>query len=233
MSVARENGNGVIRVRDSGIGLPREVLPRVFDVFMQADVSLARSRGGLGLGLTLVRKLVELHGGHVAVHSDGPGRGSEFVVSVPSAPAPAPEPDAAAAPVPPVAPSRRVLVIEDNPDARDALCALLRIWGHRVETAGDGPRGFELALETRPDIVIVDIGLPGLDGYHVAHGLRAALGAGAVFLVALTGYGQPDDRQRALEAGFDVHLVKPVAPEVLAEALARAPTVPPETGCEA
>jgi CheY-like chemotaxis protein len=117
-----------------------------------------------------------------------------------------------------------VLIIEDNPDARNALRALLEVWGHHVEVAEDGPRGFEAALAMRPDVVIVDIGLPGLDGYHVARGLRAALGEGGAFLVALTGYGQPDDRRRALEAGFDVHLVKPVDPDVLAETLVRVPS---------
>jgi PAS domain S-box-containing protein len=223
MRIAREDGHGVIRIRDTGIGIPPDVLPRVFDVFMQADVSLARSRGGLGLGLTLVRKLTELHGGRVAAESEGAGRGSQFVVALPLAPDAAGSDDAAAATARPATPSRRVLIIEDNADARDALRALLELWGHRVETANDGPHGFELALAKRPDVVIVDIGLPGLDGYHVAQGLRAALGAGTVFLIALTGYGQPDDRRRAFEAGFDVHLVKPVAPEVLSETLARVP----------
>src|SRR5438445_493799 len=121
------------------------------------------------------------------------------------------------------APPRRVLVIEDNPDARNALRALLEVWGHQVEVAEDGPRGFEMALASRPDVVVVDIALPGLDGYHVAHGLRTALGADTGLLVALTGRGQPDDRRRALEAGFDLHLVKPVDPQVLSAALARAP----------
>src|SRR5947199_122046 len=123
----------------------------------------------------------------------------------------------------PPAPPRRVLVIEDNPDARNALRALLEVWGHQVEVAEDGPLGFEMALASRPDVVVVDIALPGLDAYHVAHGLRTALGADTGLLIPLTGRGQPDDRRRALEAGFDLHLVKPVDPQVLSEALARAP----------
>jgi CheY-like chemotaxis protein len=224
MRIAREAGKVVIRVRDTGVGIAPEALPHVFDLFMQADASPTRPRQGLGLGLTLVRKLVEMHGGEVAAHSAGVGRGSEFVVTLPlladASASGAPLGDAASDP----APRRRVLVIEDNADAREALGALLEVWGHQVETAADGPGGFELALVTRPEVVIVDIGLPGLDGYHVAHGLRASLGG--VFLIALTGYAQPDDRRRALEAGFDIHLVKPVDPEALAAALAQAPARP-------
>jgi PAS domain S-box-containing protein len=223
IAVRRDGGRGAIRVRDDGIGIDPEMLPHVFDLFMRGDASLARTRGGLGLGLTLVRKLVELHGGRVAVRSEGVNRGAEFVVDLPlAAEIAAPEP-IGGVPGRRAVPPRRVLIIEDNPDARSALRALLEVWGHRVEVAEDGPRGFEAALAMRPDVVIVDIGLPGLDGYHVAQGLRAALGDGGAFLVALTGYGQPDDRRRALEAGFDVHLVKPVDPDVLAETLARVP----------
>jgi len=222
VSVAREPGVAVLRVADTGVGIAPEMLPHVFDPLVQADASLARSRGGLGLGLTLVRQLVDLHGGRVSARSAGVGRGSEFVVTLPalaSAPAARRAPAAPAAPASP----RRVLLIEDNPDARDALCTLLEMWGHEVEVAEDGPGGFDLALATRPDVVVVDIGLPGLDGYHVAQGLRAALRGSGVFLVALTGYGQPEERRRALEAGFDVHLVKPVDPGKLSEILARAP----------
>ncbi len=223
MTVARDGGEGVIRVRDTGMGIAPEMLRHVFELFMRADAPLARSRGGLGLGLTLVHRLVELHGGRVSATSEGVGRGSEFVVSLPLiAPAAVAAGPAERVSVPP-APPRRVLVIEDNPDARNALRALLEVWGHQVEVAEDGPRGFEMALASRPDVVVVDIALPGLDGYHVAHGLRTALGADTGLLVALTGRGQPDDRRRALEAGFDLHLVKPVDPQVLSEALARAP----------
>ena len=210
-------------VRDTGMGIAPEMLPHVFELFLQDAPSLARSRGGLGLGLTLVRRLAELHGGRVSATSEGVGRGSEFVVSLPLiGSAVVALGSAEGVSVSPALP-RRVLVIEDNPDSRYALRALLELWGHQVEVAEDGPRGFEMALAGRPDIVVVDIALPGLDGYHVARGLRTALGADGVFLVALTGHGHPDDRRRALEAGFDLHLLKPVDPRVLSEALASAP----------
>ena len=223
MTVGREDGRGVIRVRDTGMGIAPEMLPHVFELFLQDAPSLARSHGGLGLGLTLVRRLAELHGGRVSATSEGVGRGSEFVVSLPLiGPGVVARGSAEGISVSPVLP-RRVLVIEDNPDSRYALRALLEVWGHQVEVAEDGPRGFEMALAGRPNVVVVDIALPGLDGYHVAQGLRTALGADGVFLVALTGHAQPDDRRRALEAGFDLHLVKPVDPRVLSEALASAP----------
>jgi PAS domain S-box-containing protein len=224
IAVGRVGDEAVVRVRDTGIGMAPEMLPRVFDLFVQANASLARSPGGLGVGLTLVRQLVELHGGRVSAGSEGIGRGSEFLVVLPSlAPGAAATPEpVASVPSLPLVP-RRVLVIEDNPDARDSLRALLEVWGHEVEVAEDGPRGFELALASQPEVVVVDIGLPGLDGYHVAQGLRTALRERGVFLVALSGYGQPEDRRRALEAGFDVHLVKPVDPQTLSGILARAP----------
>jgi CheY-like chemotaxis protein len=221
VTVDREDGQGVIRVRDTGMGMAPEMLPHVFELFLEATAS--HPRAGLGLGLTLVRRLAELHGGRVSATSEGVGRGSEFVVSLPlMAPAAVAGGSAESVSAAPTLP-RRVLVVEDNPDARDALRALLEVWGYQVEVAEDGPRGFEMAVARPPDVVVVDIALPGLDGYHVAHGLRAALGAHGVFLVALTGHGQPDDRRRALEAGFDLHLVKPVDLQVLAQALASAP----------
>jgi two-component system, sensor histidine kinase len=220
MTVARDGQQGIIRVRDTGIGIAPELLPHVLELFMNADTALSRSGGGLGLGLTIVRRLLELHGGTVRVASDGVGRGSEFVVSLPLR-APDAAADAEADPEIKM-PARRVLLIEDNPDARNALRALLEVWGHEVHVAEDGPRGFEMALATHPEVVVVDIGLPGLDGYHVAKGIRTALGKDEVLLVALTGYGQPDDRRRALEAGFDLHLVKPVDPALLSAVLAGA-----------
>jgi len=223
MTVGREHGRGVIRVRDTGMGIAPEMLPHVFEMFPQAAASRARPRAGLGVGLTLARRLAELHGGRVSATSAGVGRGSEFVVALPLiAPAVMAAGPAEGVSVSPSSP-RRVLVIEDNPDARSALRALLEVWGHEVEVAEDGPRGFEMALANHPDVVVVDITLPGLDGYQVAQGLRTALGEDAVFLIALTGRAEPDDRRRALDAGFDLHLVKPVDPRVLSEALARAP----------
>jgi signal transduction histidine kinase len=213
---ARQDGDAVVlSIRDTGVGIPLDMQSRVFELFTQVDAPIARSLGGLGLGLTLVRRLTELHGGAVAVASDGPGRGSEFTVRLPIGQAePAPE-----ATTPGARGRRHVLVIEDNADAREMLRVALELDGHRVETAEDGPRGVEVALRTTPDVILVDIGLPGLDGYAVGRRLRAALGD-RVTLVALTGYGQSEDRRRTSEAGFDAHLVKPVDPDVLGRALA-------------
>jgi CheY-like chemotaxis protein len=185
---------------------------------VQGDRSLDRAKGGLGLGLSLVRRLVALHGGSVAASSAGPGQGSEFVVRLPLAHAVAPGPARGAGPDP--TRSRRVAVIEDNADARDALCYLLEAWGHLVRHAADGESGVAL-LRTEPtDIALVDLGLPRLDGYGVARAVRALPGGRDLHLVALTGYGQPEDRRRARDAGFDGFLVKPVDPESLSQVLA-------------
>src|SRR5262249_19974767 len=203
ISLERIGAEGVLRVRDTGIGMTADLVPRVFDLFAQAERTLDRAEGGLGLGLTLVRRLGEQHGGTIAARSAGPGCGSEFVVSLPLSSDAAPavvagrERQAAGAAVGPL----RILLVEDNEDARDALRALLEVSGHRVEVAADGPSGIELARQVRPDVTLVDIGLPGIDGYEVARTLRAERGD-ALRLVALTGYGQPEDRRRALDAGF-------------------------------
>jgi signal transduction histidine kinase len=216
--VERETRDGhpgaVVRVKDTGIGIRAEVLPLVFDLFSQADESLERSRGGLGIGLTLVRNLVEMHEGRVEAHSDGPGQGSEFVVWLPVlAEAEAEEREVV---LPDLVKRRRhILLVEDNVDARQALQDLLETWGHRVEVAADGLRGVELAVRQPPELALVDIGLPGLDGYRVAEELRAKMGR-SIRLVALTGY---DDQSRAREAGFDLHLVKPVRPADLSRLL--------------
>ena len=206
-----------VRVKDTGIGIRPEVLPSVFELFSQADESLERTRGGLGIGLTLVHNLVEMHGGRVEAHSDGPGQGSEFVVWLPLLPHAV---DAEQEVVLPELVKRRrhILLVEDNTDARQALQDLLETWGHRVEVAADGLRGLELAVQRTPEVALVDIGLPGLDGYRVAEELRAKIGRG-IRLVALTGYGGTDDHSRAREAGFDLHLVKPVKPDDLSRLL--------------
>jgi CheY-like chemotaxis protein len=185
------------------------VLPSVFDLFVQGSRSLARSEGGLGIGLTLVRSLVELHGGTVIAHSDGAGRGSEFVVSLPAL-APVPGDAQPATPPPPVptANGRRVLVVEDNGDTAEALGMLLRILGYTVDIARDGEDALARARAALPEIALLDIGLPTMDGYDLARRLRALPGGEAVRMVALSGYGQ--DRARNAEAGFQVHLVKPV-----------------------
>jgi CheY-like chemotaxis protein len=219
LTVQPEDGHASLRVRDNGMGITSELLPRVFELFTQAERALDRSQGGLGIGLTLVRALVEMHDGHVTVTSDGPGRGSEFVITLPRITAPQP---AARLPKPVPPPTdgngRRILVIEDQADARRALQRLLQIWGHHVDVAEDGVRGVDAAMSAPPEIALVDVGLPGLDGYEVARRIRTAMGK-SVRLIALTGYGQPEDRERAFDAGFDMHLVKPVDRDQLAAAL--------------
>ena len=207
VAAERESRDAVLRVRDSGVGIPADMLERIFELFTQVDPTLARSQGGLGIGLTLVRSLVEMHGGTVEAHSAGPGHGSEFTVRLPLARV-VTEPQAPAGPA--RSGPRHILIVEDNTDAREMLHTALALEGHRVLASEDGVRGIEMALLHRPEIVLIDIGLPGVSGYEVAKQIREALGPG-VKLVALTGYGQPGDRRHAREAGFDAHLVKPVA----------------------
>ena len=206
----------VLTITDTGAGIAPDVLPRVFDLFVQAAGPLDRSQGGLGMGLTLVRELVQLHGGSVSATSVGPGHGSSFVVRLPRIDVPALVREA---PSMPRAVSKRVVVIvEDNADAREMLRVCLELAGHDVRATEDGPAGIEAARELRPDVALIDIGLPGVDGYEVARQLRATLDHGTK-LVALTGYGQPEDRRRALEAGFDAHITKPVDPADLIEVI--------------
>jgi CheY-like chemotaxis protein/two-component sensor histidine kinase len=236
LSVSVSSGAGDVRiaVRDRGIGMEPDTLPTIFDLFSQADVPLARSRGGLGIGLTLVRTLVELHGGAVSARSDGLGKGSEFEIVLPLLaddvrppfPSGGLKPsNAASSP----SRSRRVLIVEDNQDAQDALRCLLEIWGHEVLVASDGAAGIRTALAHRPDIALVDLGLPTVDGYEVARQVRKTLGAAAPLLMALTGYGAPEQRSQALAAGFDLHIVKPVDPERLAALLDEYAATPPSS----
>jgi len=213
-----EGGAVVLSVHDNGIGIEPEMLGRVFDLFAQADRSLARSEGGLGVGLTLARSLVELHDGTIIARSEGRGRGSEFVVRLPIG---APVVPRGRADSPRVAVQRRhVLLVEDDDNVRRALYRIMALDGHRIEVARDGPGGVELARATVPEVAFIDIGLSGIDGYEVGRRIRAALGR-RVLLVALTGYGQEADRRRSSEAGFDAHLVKPVSYEDLARLLGR------------
>jgi CheY-like chemotaxis protein len=214
VSADHARGRVVLRVRDSGIGIAPDVLPHVFEVFTQADRSLDRSRGGLGLGLAIVRGLVELHHGHVEAASDGPGRGSEFTITLPLEAAPSGGAPPAVADRPTVA-RRRVLVVEDNRDGADSLKALLEALGHEAAVAYTGPEGVEAARREPPDVVVCDIGLPGMDGFAVARALRGCPQTATVRLIALTGYGQDGDREKALAAGFDDHLVKPADPATL------------------
>jgi PAS domain S-box-containing protein len=229
--VGEQGGDAVVRVSDTGLGIPATLLPRIFDLFVQGEQAPERAQGGLGIGLTLVRRLVELHGGRVEAASAGPGAGSTFTACFPRLPAPpAGHANARRRPARP----QRALIVEDNDDARDMLRTLLELDGHTVFEAANGIAGLAAALEHRPDVALIDIGLPEMDGYEVARKLRASESLKAIKLVALTGYGQADDARRAHEAGFDLHVVKPVEPERLAEALATltdgaGPTPPPTT----
>jgi signal transduction histidine kinase len=219
ISAAREGGEAVLRVRDEGVGIEPALLPRVFDLFVQGKTSLDRAQGGLGIGLTLVRRLVELHGGTVGAESSGPGMGSTFTLRLPAIEAPPTPPEPK--PVTPRAVSRTILIIEDNHDARTSLRELLETAGHTVHEASDGARGLEAALRLRPEVAFVDLGLPGMDGLELARRIRASAEGRAMRLVALTGYGSTEDRDRSREAGFDVHLVKPVERLALERVLAQ------------
>jgi len=213
----RRGDRACISVRDEGSGIEAALLPRIFEPFTQGKAALDRSRGGLGLGLALVKALVEEHGGTVEARSAGAGEGSEFLIELPFAAATVAS--VAPAPAPAIAPLRIVLV-EDNADAREALRELLRFEGHVVDVAADGLAGLRAIYDHRPDVAIIDIGLPLLDGYQVAQRVRADRGLAGVRLVALTGYGQPKDRERATAAGFDNHVVKPVDADHLMRSLA-------------
>jgi signal transduction histidine kinase/DNA-binding response OmpR family regulator len=222
LTVAREGSEVVVRVRDNGVGIPDALLPHIFDMFTQADRTLDRSQGGLGIGLTLVRRLAEMHGGTVLAHSDGPGQGSEFMVRLPAPPPRQPEVPAPPAPGPARNVPLRVLVVEDEVAVAEMLLMLLRLWGHETEGAHDGPGGLAAAETFRPDVILCDIGLPGRNGYQVAQQLRQRRGsAGRPVLVAITGYGQEEDRRRAEAAGFDCHMTKPVDVHALEVLLAR------------
>jgi PAS domain S-box-containing protein len=216
LEAAREGGAAVVRVRDNGMGMSADLLPHVFDLFTQADRSLDRSQGGLGIGLTLVRQLVELHGGRVEARSDGPGRGSEFVVRLPlSAAGVAPAEESAAGRVATSARALKVLIVEDNLDSAEMLAFVLELGGHDVRAAHNGAEALEAARAFAPQVVLCDIGLPGMNGYEVAARLRQRAESQRTVLIALTGYGQEEDRRRAKAAGFDYHLTKPVEPEAL------------------
>jgi CheY-like chemotaxis protein len=211
-----------IRVRDTGVGIPAEVLPSVFQMFTQVRGSVSRSEGGLGIGLTLVRNLVELHGGSVTAASKGLGHGSEFVVRLPLLEPSAPTGRGDAPPRNRKASPRRILVVDDNKDAADTLALLLRIVGHEVRTAYDGSTALELAAAQPPEVVLSDIGLPDMSGLEVARTIRQNIGLSGALLVALTGYGQDEDRRRSQEAGFNANLVKPVDLDALHDLLAAA-----------
>jgi PAS domain S-box-containing protein len=209
LAVKRERSQVSIRVRDSGVGIPAQDIGRIFDMFAQVDTSLERTSGGLGIGLTLVKSLVEMHDGRVEAHSDGPGRGSEFVVHLPvlvgtpSTAGTTPSPETASA-------SYRILVVDDGRDAAESLAMLLKLHGHDARTAHDGIEAVEAADEFRPDVVLLDLGMPRLNGYEACKRIRATPWGRNMVLLAQTGWGQEEDRRLTEEAGFDAHLVKPV-----------------------
>jgi PAS domain S-box-containing protein len=214
--VTLDGGDAVLRVDDNGYGIAPELLPRVFDLFVQGERTLDRAQGGLGIGLTLVRRLVELHGGTVSAFSEGPGRGSAFTVRLPKVATPqTSQPSLKQSHCDGF--SRRVLVIEDNRDAREMFRMMLELAGHEVLEAEEGLGGLELLKSSRPDVAVIDVGLPGLNGYEIARRFREEPDAGDVMLVALTGYGTPEAVERSLQAGFDHHLIKPVNAEALQE----------------
>jgi len=208
ITLAREDSAAVMHVRDSGIGIARENLGRIWEPFVQADTSLERRRSGLGLGLTLVRSLVDLHGGSISGKSEGVGRGSEFVVRLPLA-AGKPVSAATRGESPPLT-RHRILIVDDNADAVASFSSLLKLMENDVRTATTGLEALRIAKEYRPDLVLLDIGLPGMNGYDVARALRRDLGDGKIVLIAVSGYGASEDRQLAMEAGFDAHFVKPM-----------------------
>jgi signal transduction histidine kinase/CheY-like chemotaxis protein len=224
LTAAREGDEAVVRVRDNGIGLSVEMLPRVFDLFAQEERSLDRSQGGLGIGLTLVRSLVQQHGGSITAESSGPGLGSEFAVRLPVLPvgaAPRQDADPAISGTAPPQ-TQRVLVVDDSQDSARSLARVLKLWGHEVRIAHDGPEAIRAALAEAFDCVLLDIGLPEMDGFQVAEQIRRSLAPACPKLIALTGYGQEADLARSRNAGFSDHLVKPVSLERLRALIADA-----------
>jgi CheY-like chemotaxis protein len=214
LAAEREGPLATIRVKDTGIGILQEMLPRVFELFVQADRSLERAQGGLGIGLTLVKALVEMHEGKIEAHSAGVGKGAEFVVRLPVVPEVTPiKPDHPPEGPPTTSRPLRLLVVDDNRDTVESLAMLMRLYGHDVMTAESGAAALDAALTQDHDVILLDIGLPSIDGYEVARRIRAQ--TAKPVLIAMTGYGQPEDRARSREAGFDYHLTKPVDPDRL------------------
>lgn len=227
VSVATQADEVVLTVRDSGVGIPAELLPHVFDVFVQGAISIDRSQGGLGIGLSLVRRLVELHGGSVHAHSDGASSGSTFTIRLPKI---EPMPGKTAPQRTPASNAGKpsVLLIEDNADGREMMASMLGAYDYPVCQAADGLAGLEAARSSVPDVALVDIGLPGIDGYEVARRLRQDPATRNMRLIALTGYGLAEDQRQVMEAGFDLHLVKPVDIRLLLDALGEHATVRPD-----
>jgi CheY-like chemotaxis protein len=222
IGVAREGAEAVVTITDTGVGIPHEMLDHVFEMFTQVDRSLERKQGGLGIGLSLVRQLVELHGGSVSARSDGAGEGSRFMVRLPARAA-LPADDSSEADAAEIAiGSRRILVVDDNRDAAESLALLLKMSRNDVEIAYDGLEAVEKAATYRPDLILLDIGMPEMNGYDACRAIRQQPGGGEIMIIALTGWGQEEDQRRSQDAGFDHHLVKPVDHAVLKKLLAGA-----------
>jgi signal transduction histidine kinase/ActR/RegA family two-component response regulator len=221
LAFERQGSDAVISVEDNGVGIPAPMLPKVFDMFTQVDHSLEKAQGGLGIGLNIVKRLVEMHGGTIQAQSGGHGAGSTFTVRLPVVLSLASEPsaDGAAVKAAPVA-RRRILVVDDNRDAAVSLAMMLNIMGNETQAAHDGLEALGVAAAFRPDVILLDIGMPKLNGYDTARRMRREPWGKAVVLVALTGWGQEEDKHRSQEAGFDLHLVKPVEPAALEQLLA-------------
>ena len=232
LAASAQRGMATITVEDDGSGIERELLPRVFELFVQGDRGLDRSQGGLGIGLTLVKRLVELHQGEVEAESAGPGRGALFRVTLPCISAVQPQQARPKAPEPsaPEVYGRRVLVVDDNLDAAESTAAFLRLEGHEVKTVSDGNEALSSVRVYAPHVIVLDIGLPGLDGYAVARQLRERGDTSHTLLIALTGYGQREDRDRALGAGFDYHFVKPTDPRLIQRAIEQGRKTPDAAG---
>jgi len=224
IALERRGQEAVISVSDNGSGIPPEMLPKVFDMFTQLDREMERSQGGLGIGLSMVKRLVELHGGSVAIHSEGAGTGTRVEVRLPTVLAPMPQgAGSGIAATGATRPVRRILVADDNADAAESLAEVLRLMGNEVQTVGDGVEAVEAAPRFAPDLVMLDIGMPRLNGYEACRRLREQEGGGELVIIAVTGWGQDEDRARSREAGFDLHLTKPVDPLAVEALLASLP----------
>jgi CheY-like chemotaxis protein len=218
LSAVLDGGEIVVSIRDNGIGIPAAKLPTIFETFVQVDISWERRQGGMGIGLSLVKEFVGLHGGKVEARSEGPGHGSEFIVRLPVATGVANE--LTPSPEKTRAPRRRVLIVDDNRDAAESLAMVLKFLGHEAITAYDGEAGLVAAAEYRPDLVVMDLGMPNMDGYEACRRIRAKSWGRDPYLVALSGWGAADDLRRTHDAGFDRHLVKPVDVNMLAKMIA-------------
>jgi CheY-like chemotaxis protein len=211
----RRDGGISICIRDTGVGIAPELLPRIFNLFVQGERNLARSQGGMGIGLTLVKRLVEMHGGRVSASSEGIGKGSEFTVWLPVLSEEAVDRKQPVRPAAGALPPRRILVVDDNIDAAETAVSLLKLWGHDVKVVYDGLAVLQAVRDFRPEIILLDIGLPGMTGYEVARQIRSEPEFGSLVIAAMTGYGQAEDVKRTKEAGFDYHFVKPLDPSRL------------------